>query len=130
MIDGKPLSFVTENGYAVVNGVWDQTVIEINLSLSWQKIELNGKVALKKGPIVLSRDARFGEDISSPVEFGNRIIGKRITNDKFFTNATYLVQTQNGVISMCDYSSAGKDFDEEESALSVWMDKPLNDSKS
>ncbi len=121
LIDGKVVICKREMEYAVVERDWNDTEIFIFLNASLKKVELNGKVAITKGPIVLSRDERFGEDIAEPISLGRSLRGKQIKNNKFKSNVTFQIKTKNGDVTMCDYSSAGKAFDEDNARLSVWM---------
>lgn len=122
-IDGVTTSVNQKQGYALIEREWKNNIIEVFLGSALKKVELNDKVAIKKGPIVLARDERFNEDVASAVEFDKTISGKKINNDKFKSNVTFSIKTKDGFITMCDYASAGKAFDEEKCKLSVWLDK-------
>lgn len=123
IIDGILTSVNQEQGYALIEREWESNVIEILLGSSVKKVELNDKVAVTKGPIILARDERFDEDVASAVEFGRTISGKQIKNNKFKANVTFAIKTKDGYITMCDYASAGKAFDDDKCKLSVWLDK-------
>lgn len=72
---------------------------------------------------MLARDERFGEVIKQPVAVPKKAgvaISKLVKNTTFYTNETIKVKTQNGEITLCDYSSAGKNYDSENCNISVW----------
>lgn len=121
LIDGKPVMYKRVLEYAVIERDWQNTEIELYLNASLKRVELNGKVAIKKGPIVLARDSRFGEDIEKPISLGCSLRGKNVKNDMFKNNVTFLIRTKNGDVTMCDYSSAAKNCDDDNSKLTVWM---------
>ena len=88
-----------------------------------ERIILNGKVGFERGPVALARDERFGEDLRKPVAVPKKsggTISKLVKNDKFYTNETVKVKTKDGEITLCDYSSAGKNYDSEKCNMAVW----------
>lgn len=121
-IDGEKIEVKRDDGYVSVKREWSENVIELTYSAHVKEHVLNGKIAFTKGPIVLVRDARFG-DITEPVPTGkqNSVKAKRVKNDKFKNNVTYEISIGNERFPMCDYSSAGKDYDDENSCITVWQ---------
>ena len=84
---------------------------------------LNGKVEFERGPVALARDERFGEDLKATVAVSKKsggTVAKLVKNDKFYTNETVKIKTKDGEITLCDYSSAGKNYDSENCNMSVW----------
>ena len=84
----------------------------------------NGKAEYERGPIVLARDERFGEDLGLPVAVPKKeggAVAKLVKNTDFYTNETIKIKTRNGEITLCDYSSAGKNYDSENCNMSVWQ---------
>lgn len=82
----------------------------------------NLKAEFERGPIVLARDERFGEDIGQPIAAPNKAggaVAKLVGNAAFYTNETVKIKTRNGEITLCDYSSAGKNYDSENCNMSV-----------
>ncbi len=82
-------------------------------------------VALRKGPVIFARDARFGEKIDDIVDF--------VYNDKLEVEAVeshsaafpaeqeYKIKMKDGsYITVVDFQSAGKTWDKE-SMMTVWM---------
>ena len=121
-IDGEPIVAGRVDGYVSVKREWNENVVELSYTARVEEHVLNGKAAFTKGPIVLARDVRFG-DISRPVAIAkkNRIKAKRVKNDKFKNNVTYEITIGNESFPVCDYSSAGKDYDDENSCITVWQ---------
>ena len=121
-IDGEKIYAERDDGYISVKKEWSENVIELTYSARVKEHVLNDKVAFTKGPIVLARDIRFG-DITEPVPTGKRhtVKEKRVKNDKFKNNVTYEIRIGNERFTMCDYSSAGKDYDDENSCVTVWQ---------
>ena len=119
------LSGEAKNGYIEINRVWNDDVISVKYSAPVKMCALNGKVAFTKGPVVLARDRRF-EDIKKPVAIslkdGKTVRAKIVKNDIFYSNLAVKVYTKNGDITLCDYSEAGKDYDDKESLITVWQD--------
>ncbi|MBQ9921556.1 MAG: glycoside hydrolase family 127 protein [Clostridia bacterium] len=81
-------------------------------------------VALQKGPIVMARDARLGEQLDKPVDIiSDRHGYVEITptkTAKFDTLCEYSVPCEGGNITVIDFSSAGKTYNED-SLMTVWM---------
>lgn len=122
VVDGEKIAVDKADGYVSIGRLWETNVIEVSFSAGVKAHILNGKIAFTKGPIVLARDARFG-DITKPVptEKRNIVKAKRIKNDKFKNNVTYEISVGNERFLVCDYSSAGKDYDDENSCVTVWQ---------
>lgn len=95
------LSYKTENGYAVIEIAPQEKILTVELDNSVKKHSLNGKTAYTKGPFVLATDKRFE------------------ANTAF--NANLVIPAENGRPALCDYASAGKNYDDEISGLSVWL---------
>jgi len=121
-IDGEKMEVGRVAEYISVKKEWSENVIELSYSAVVKERILNGKAAFTKGPIVLARDARFG-DITEPVPAWekNPVRAKRIKNDKFKNNVTYEINIGKERFLTCDYSSAGKDYDDENSCITVWQ---------
>ena len=123
-INGESVVFNRENGYAVVK-VKNGDKIKVEMPMKVERQVLNGKVEFERGPIVLSRDDRFGEDIRKPVFVAKKSGGaaaKVVKNIAFYTNETVKVKTKDGEITLCDYSSAGKNYDSDNCNIAVWQE--------
>lgn len=121
-IDGKIVKSERIAGYVSVKKAWSENVIELTYVAHVKENVLNDKVAFTKGPVVLARDVRFG-DIAKPVSTGKSafVKAKRVKNDKFKNNVTYKISIGNESFWACDYASAGKNYDEENSCITVWQ---------
>lgn len=121
-INGDEIGFGSGKGYAAVK-VSDGDKITVSMPIKTIRKILNGKAEYERGPIVLARDERFGEDMKQPVAVPKKeggAISKLVKNAAFYTNETVKVKTANGEITLCDYSSAGKNYDSENCNMSVW----------
>ena len=121
-VNGEKIGFAEEKGYAVVK-VKNGDKILVSMPMKVERKVLNGKVEFERGPVALARDERFGEDLKAPVAVSKKsggTVAKLVKNDKFYTNETVKIKTKDGEITLCDYSSAGKNYDSENCNMSVW----------
>ncbi len=121
-INGEKAVFGSENGYALVkaNGC---AKIMVSMPMRVERKILNGKAEYERGPIVLARDERFGEDLEQPIVVPKKAggaVARLIKNTDFNANETVKIKTRNGEITLCDYSSAGKNYDSEKCNMCVW----------
>ena len=74
----------------------------------------------------LARDERF-EEITSPVhkrlKNGGVVRAKVVKNPLFYSNLTVKIPTKAGEITLCDYSQAGKNYDDEHCNITVWQER-------
>ncbi len=120
-IDGKKVDAERKSEYVELKRAWNENAIELTYSARVEKHILNDKVAFTKGPVVLARDVRLG-DINKPVAAKSGSVGaKRVKNDKFKNNVTYEISIGGEKFAACDYSSAGKNYDDESSCITVWQ---------
>mgnify|MGYP001035021065 FL=1 len=122
-VGGKETEFAEEKGYAVVK-VKNGNKVTVSMPMKVERKILNGKAEYERGPIVLARDERFGEDLGLPVAVPKKAggaVAKLVKNTDFYTNETIKIKTRNGEITLCDYSSAGKNYDSENCNMSVWQ---------
>ena len=124
-VNGDPVSADIRNGYMVIRRTWGCDKVLLKFKTPVRMSVLNGKIAFTRGPIVLSRDKRF-DDLSAPlnirVKNGKTVRAKKIENSLFPSNSTYELQTPDGSVRLCDYSQAGKNFDDDVTGLSVWQE--------
>ena len=122
-LDGQRMEAKTENGYLLIDNAWENNEIQLRFDVTLKAHTLNNKVAFSYGPYVLARDERFSEDITKPIDYNeNKINWHLIENEKFHNNQSFVIQTDFDKITLCDYASAGKNFDEDKSKISVWID--------
>jgi len=128
-VNGNQITDIQNGSYLKIKRVWkNNDKISLSLDLSTQLIrstDLNysdenlskeGYIALKRGPIILARDARLGEDIREAVEIETDTEGHVITipskDASFETMMEFLVPVKSGKqIHVIDYASAGKTWD-------------------
>lgn len=123
-LNGEPANYEKANGYAQIS-VSNEDSVTVLMPMRIKRNILNGKVEFERGPIVLAREDRFGEDIKKPLAVANKegiALAKSVKNNNFYTNETVSIKTRNGYVTMCDYSSAGKNYDSENCNVSVWSD--------
>ncbi len=124
-LNGKNVPVVNDNGYLVLQGNWNNDVLLVTYQMPVVARILNGKIAYTRGAITLARDCRL-DDITAPVSTnvknGKGVRAKIVKNDKFHSQLAVQVTTKNGVITLCDYASAGKNYDDENCNITVWQD--------
>lgn len=132
-VNGK--SIKAKAGYNEITRQW-QKGDEISLVLDMRvrivnapndKDDKNAKChkALVRGPIVLARDARLGEEIDSVVDFATDKNGFAVVKESnkagFVRHLEYAVkQTDGSYITVVDYASAGKTW-RRDSRMTAWM---------
>lgn len=123
-IDGENVDFNEEKGYIKLIQEWNTDEIIVKFKSPIKMHLLNGKVAYTKGPIVLARDCRL-DDIAKLLNVmakdGKNVSAKIVKNIKFYNNVTVSVKTKDDNILLCDYSSAGKNYDEDNCKITVWQ---------
>lgn len=140
-LNGKELEGAKAGEYFAIDRAWvcgDQ--IDIAFDYDPQVVEQDNMAAFKMGPLVLSRDRRFGDGDTGEVLARNswtsaqlaapRICPTRTTRDGMYFTAVGLlttgVHTKNpgerypSVINFCDYASAGNTWDDD-SYFRVWL---------
>lgn len=123
LLDGKFVDAKYEDGYFIIDNSWDNNEIEIYLSVDIKAHKLNDKIAFSYGPYILARDERFLEDITKPIGLDEDTFKwSTFANNMFNNNESFVIETNFDKISLCDYASAGKNFDDDKSKISVWMD--------
>lgn len=127
-VNDEKTEYNTESGYAVLNNVVGGDVVNVKFITPVKAVKLNGKIAFYKGVITLARDERFGEDMRKEINVAVKKDGKVpsakvVKNDKFDSDLTVKIKTVGGdFITLCDYSSAGKNCDDDNRTVSVWCD--------
>lgn len=129
MFNGREYADVVAGKYYEVEEfIENRDVIEIDLDNRIKVITQDGMVMLKKGAVVLARDERYDENIDDKVQIkiepNGTVKGKLVKTNAFKAIGEYQIPLKNGgYITMCDYSSAGKDWDrKDKKRITVWMD--------
>ena len=125
-VNGESVDAVTEQGYMRIDRVWNNDRVEISFRAPIRMRIINGKIAFTRGAVALARDRRL-DDITRPIDIrardGKAVRARRVKNPAFQSNAAYEIQTRDGRITLCDYAQAGKDYDDEQSLITVWQDR-------
>ena len=120
-------------GYCVIDREWaDGDVIDIELDVRVRTFRTKGidgsgayHVALFKGPVVLARDARLGEQVDTVVNVAEDKDGfvevKPSDSARFEVDMEYKIPMRDGsCITMVDYASAGKTWGRD-SMMTAWL---------
>ena len=59
---------------------------------------------------------------SITVKDGKSVRARRVKNTAFDSNIAFELPTKNGAITLSDYAQAGKNFDDDDTGITVWMD--------
>lgn len=128
-LDGKEITADAKDGYVTLDYEWNNNVIILTYKTPVKAVRLNGKIAFTRGPVTLCRDQRFGEDLTLPIAVKTKKDGtipsaKIVKNGIFNSNIAVSIKTVDGnAITLCDYSQAGKNYDNENCTVSVWNDE-------
>ncbi len=125
-LNGEKLEITDNDGYLEISRDWSCDKLSVSFRMPVLAHVLNGKVAYTRGPVTLARDRRLDdikETIAVKVRDGKPVRAKLVKNKVFKSRIALEVATQDGIITLCDYSSAGKDYDDENSLITVWQDR-------
>ena len=125
-VGGEKINAIEDNGYLIIDRVWSRDKVEVKFASPVKMRVINGKIAFTKGPIALTGDCRLG-DINSPLDIkvkdGKTVRSKRVKNTVFDSNIAYEINTRDGKVTLCDYAQAGKNYDDEQTGITVWHEK-------
>ena len=125
-VNGEIQDVVEQNGYFVIDRLWNKDKVEVKFTAPVKMSVINGKIAFTKGPIALARDKRL-DDIEAPLAIkaknGKTVRAKVVRNTVFNCNIAYEIKTADGNITLCDYAQAGKNYDDENTGITVWQMK-------
>ncbi len=125
-VDGVSADVENKDGYAEIHCTEPSIKITVTYKMQVVAHVLNGKIAYTRGPVTLARDCRL-DDITAPVNTGSKngkpVRASVVKNGKFPNQITVQISTRDGLITLCDYSSAGKNYDDEECNITVWQDR-------
>ena len=125
-VDGESVSAKEDDGYLIIDRAWNKNRVDIRIKAPVRMRVINKKIAFTKGPIALARDSRFGdvsEALDISVSNGKTVRARRIKNDVFTSNTAYEIKTKSGALTLCDYAQAGKNYDDDDSKITVWSDR-------
>lgn len=125
----EPVATFEENGYLCLHKTWHNDRVDIVFDVPLQMVKNGDKVAFLKGPFVLARDSRFEDNIRQPIVLplssSGEVIGEKEEQHPFPARLVYRLGEGKNSFLVCDYSSAGKNFDDPSSLLSVWLKTTL-----
>ena len=109
-------------GYAALTKTWTSgEKITVQVPKKLTVTELNGKISVSSGIIVLAVDERI-ENID--VKVTEKIVKSEKISVPFSAREAYNVTFDNGTtVKMVDFASAGWDFSHEKGRITVWLDK-------
>ena len=110
--------------FAELSHVWNpQDRVELELDFRVIPIRKDGFLCLRRGPVILARDARFGDDVERPV---NVLCGEdgsvcaSAVFAPFSCRQAYEIRGKKGdSFCVADYASAGQSWDEQ-SRMAAW----------
>ncbi len=126
---------VSAGTYARLERCWRQgDLVELSFDMRIQMIhaadiapdahpETACHVALQRGPLMLARDSRLGEDVASAeklVESDGCAVAEPSDSADFERSVEYRIQTEDGFITVVDYASCGKSW-EADKPVTVWI---------
>ena len=125
LVNGEIAQGEERNVYFIINRIWDKDRIDVRFKAPVKMRVINGKLAFTKGPVALARDSRLG-NISKPISLsakdGKSVRARRVKNELFDSNIAYEICAKDESIILCDYAQTGKNFDDENSEITVWND--------
>ncbi len=118
-IDGKEQS-VAVNSY-LSKKVRSNGQIEVEMPMPARVVELNDKIAVKKGCLVFAADER-NQDVN--VAVSEKIASARVCEKDFACRQALEVRFSNGAVAkLTDYASAGADWNGGKTLVTAWFDK-------
>ena len=117
---------ITEKGgaYYPLSGTFaDGDTVELTLDVPPRLHRLNGRVAVTRGVFVLARDEKSGQDITAFVHFREQdgALQERPAKAGFDTRLCVALDAAEGPVTLVDYPSAGKNWDENQCGVTVFM---------
>lgn len=111
-----------ERGYVILERIFSKgDEIKIKIEKQIRVHELNGKIALTSGAVVLALDER-NQNLDVKVSDTIELVEKSIT--PFSSREAYEITFDNGArLSFVDFASAGAEWDKTNSKITVWIDK-------
>ena len=113
--------YTEQNGYFIVEKVWKEAELILELPMQIEKVELNEKTAFTYGPLVLALDEGKGnKDINESILLKENTGKVEIPSNKELFR--YRVERENGEdLVFTDYASSGKNWGNSEDKISVWL---------
>jgi hypothetical protein len=144
-VNGTEISGITPGTYKKITRIWNKAdKVVLNMDLTVRLVTLNGYQAIVRGPVVLARDARFGDGYIYESAFVKEKNGKVDLAPSLekpaniwmsFTAPLVLGTDLEGdfrnpkQVNFCDFASAGNTWGED-SRYIVWIPQTLNVMKT
>ena len=128
-INGKEFHDFKHGTYARLKRKWCKgDVVTLTLDMTARVNALVGNdnsrhISIVRGPIVLSRDKRFGDNIDSPVQIklnADNSVNLKPSKSENIWMSWKVPTTDGSYLTLCDYCSAGNTWSEE-SRYRVWI---------
>ena len=133
-VNCKDVGDITAGEYLHLARTWENgDVIEVDLDMPARVFRgapleddpaSEHHTAIQGGALVLARDARVSEGVGTPILLKTDAEGNAILHPvdmpEFPVQCAYDVETEDGMIRMIDYASAGKTWDTD-SLTECWM---------
>ncbi len=124
-VNGKEIPVT--RGYAKIHRTWRKgDKVSITFDLRAKTVELNGQVALQRGPMVLSLDNRLTPATAGQVTLERNPELK--PNPAAAKKIGAWMAFDMGGLTFCDYASAGNAFTEQ-NIFRTWLPQPLDMEK-
>ena len=121
-VNGEPQSVTP--GYVKLRRTWHAgDRVSIKFDLRAQVVELNGQVALQRGPVVLSLDNRLTPAATGQVTLDRHPLLQ--PNPAAVKKIGAWMAFDVGGLTFCDYASAGNGFSEQ-NQFRTWLPQPLD----
>ena len=121
-VNGEPLPVTP--GYAKIRRTWRKgDRVSITFDLRAKVVELNGQVALQRGPVVLALDNRLTPAVAAQVTLDRNPELK--PNPDAAKKIGAWMAFDVGALTFCDYASAGNGFSEQ-NIFRTWLPQPLD----
>jgi DUF1680 family protein len=121
-VNGRELAVTP--GYAKIRRTWRKgDRVAITFDLHARTVEMNGQVALQRGPVVLSLDNRLTPAATNQVTLDRNPELK--PNPAAAKKIGAWMAFDVGTLTFCDYASAGNAFSQQ-NMFRTWLPQPLN----
>jgi DUF1680 family protein len=119
-LNGKPLQYAIQNGYAVINRTWHKNDrLEVTLPMEVKKVIANhlvkddvGKVALQRGPVVYCAEWKDNDFKVSDIAMQQNTVFKPVFESGLFNGVTVLkgevAAKKVTLIPYCDWANRGR----------------------
>ena len=120
-ISVKGISYTESADYIVVEKEWcGQESIELQITMELSAHELNGKTAFSYGPLILALEEGKGNGELNREFVVDSLTGKmEILKEKELLR--FEMNEKDGKLLFMDYASSGKEWEREDSKISVWL---------